>query len=100
MSDFLTRTASDLASQAGALVPLIIYYPLGMLIYDRIGDDIGFQPLPAYSASAYSASGGSATVSMAASLAAREADRRIASLGFHLLRARTQIKELADTLRK
>ncbi len=101
MSDFLKRTAGSLASQAaglaarapgafaaldsrtrrtigaGALVLLIIYYPLGMLIYDRVDDDAGFQPLPAYTVS-----GGSAAVSMAASLAAREADRWIANKPF------------------
>lgn len=101
MSDFLKRTAGSLASLAaslaarapgafaaldprarmmigaGALVLLILYYPLGMLIYGRVDDDVTFQPLPAYSTS-----GGAAAVSMAASLTAREADRWIANKPF------------------
>ena len=62
---------------AGALVLLIIYYPLGMVIYDHVDDDVDFQP-----SAPYSASGGSAAVSMAAGLTAREADRWIANKPF------------------
>ena len=62
---------------AGIAILLIIYYPLGMIIYDRVDDDIDFQPPPAYSAS-----GGSAAVSMAAGLAGREADHWIANKPF------------------
>ena len=62
---------------AGVAVFLILYYPVGMIIYNGIDDDITLQPSPAYSAS-----GGSAAVSMAATLAGREADRWIANKPF------------------
>jgi hypothetical protein len=62
---------------AGVVVVLILYYPLGMLIYNGIDDDITLQPSPAYSVS-----GGSAAVSMAATLAARAADHWIANKPF------------------
>jgi hypothetical protein len=62
---------------AAILFLLIIYYPVGMLVYDGIDDNIDLQPLPAYAVS-----GGSAAVAMAETLTTREADHWIANKPF------------------
>ena len=55
---------------AGLIVFLALWYPVGMAVYTRIGDDTRFEPPP----TAYDA-GGSKAVATAAALVEREIDR-------------------------
>lgn len=74
------RTGAEAAPGAplrlviAVLALLALYYPLGMLVYNRIDDDVDFQP-PA----AFVVPGGSKAVATAAALVSREADHWIAN---------------------
>lgn len=48
---------------------VVIYYPVGMLFYDTIDDDLDYAPMPKYAIE-----GGSRAVAMAASLVDRETE--------------------------
>ena len=54
----------------GALLFLLLWYPVGMAVYTHIDDDTGFEPRP----TAYDA-GGSKAVATAAALVEREIER-------------------------
>src|SRR5882757_2491526 len=56
---------------------LVIYYPLGMLIYSGFDADVDIKPAPEYAVE-----GGSAAVAIAATVAAREANDWIANKPF------------------
>jgi hypothetical protein len=53
---------------------VVLYYPVGMLLYNRIDDNVDFQP-----SAAFVVQGGSKAVASAAALASREADHWIAN---------------------
>src|SRR5688572_18403570 len=56
---------------------LIVYYPLGMLLYNEIDDNLDLAP-----AAEYSVPGGSQAVAIAATVTMREANRWIANKPF------------------
>lgn len=59
------------------LFVLVIYYPIGMVIYARVDDDVDLKP-----PSAYAPQGGSAAVAMTAAVVSREANEWIANKPF------------------
>jgi hypothetical protein len=62
---------------ATILFIFIVYYPLGMLVFNEIDDDLDIAPAPQYSVQ-----GGSQAVAIAATITMREADRWIANKPF------------------
>lgn len=62
---------------ATALFIFVVYYPLGMLIFNEIDDDLDVAPAPQFSAA-----GASQAVAIAATITLREADRWIANKPF------------------
>ncbi|MGE4062045.1 MAG: DUF2333 family protein [Rhodospirillaceae bacterium] len=56
---------------------LIVYYPLGMLVFNEIDDDLDIAPAPQYTVA-----GGSQAVAIAATVTMREAERWIANKPF------------------
>jgi hypothetical protein len=74
-----SASADTAPAQLGRVVLIIVvllalYYPLGMLLYNRIDDDTDFQP-----SADYAAQGGSKAVATAAALIDREADHWLAN---------------------
>lgn len=67
---------SNQAARIGLLIVALfaLYFPVGMLLYNRIDDDIAFQP-----AADYAVQGGSKAVATAAALVDREADHWLAN---------------------
>lgn len=62
---------------AAILFILIVYYPLGMLVFNEIDDDLDLAP-----SAQYAVPGGSQAVAIAASVTMREAERWIANKPF------------------
>jgi hypothetical protein len=62
---------------AAILFIFIVYYPLGMLLFNEIDDDLDVAPAPQYSVQ-----GGSQAVAIAATVTMREAERWIANKPF------------------
>lgn len=62
---------------AAILFIFIVYYPLGMLVFNEIDDDLDVAPAPQYSVQ-----GGSQAVAIAATITMREAERWIANKPF------------------
>lgn len=62
---------------AAVLFIFIVYYPLGMLVFNEIDDNLDVAPSPEYSVP-----GGSQAVAIAATITRREADRWIANKPF------------------
>jgi hypothetical protein len=98
MSDFVRRSfeglksiwsgtsASDVSSAfsraapwivAAILFVFVVYYPLGMLVFNEIDDDLDVAPRPEYAVP-----GGSQAVAIAATITKREAERWIANKSF------------------
>ena len=83
MSEFLQSLDKNTLTRAlpwivaTILFVVIVYYPLGMLVFNEIDDDLDVAP-----AAAYSVTGGSQAVAITATITAREADRWIANKPF------------------
>ncbi len=75
MQDTLSRALPWIV--AAILFVFIVYYPLGMLVFNEIDDDLDVAPAPQYSVQ-----GGSQAVAIAATVTMREADRWIANKPF------------------
>lgn len=78
-SDNLRDEALQIASWVIGIILffLVIYYPIGMIVYSRLDDDVNLTPAPEYAVP-----GGSAAVAMTATLVDREAKEWIANKPF------------------
>ena len=56
---------------------LVVYYPVGAIVYSRLDDDVDLKPAPEYAIP-----GGSAAVAMTATLVERDANVWIANKPF------------------
>lgn len=56
---------------------VLVYYPIGMLVYSGVDDDVDLQPAPSYTVA-----GGSAAVAMASTVIDREANHWLANKPF------------------
>ena len=78
-SDNLRDEAVQIASWVIGILLflLVVYYPVGAIVYSRLDDDVNLKPAPEYAVP-----GGSAAVAMTATLVEREANEWIANKPF------------------